>query len=77
MRREQYARVQAPVDPAGRIVIIVDDGIATGSSMVSAIRSVRARKAVGQFFDDLSEVTDDMVLAALARPPIAVTRQYV
>lgn len=112
MRREQYTQVQAPVDPAGRIAIIVDDGIATGSSMLSAIRSVRARQAkkvvvaiavappssvarieaeadevvclyasdafyaVGQFFDDFSEVTDDMVVAALARPQIAVTRQY-
>lgn len=103
MRRKQYTKAHAPVDPAGRIAIIVDDGIATGSSMLSAIRSVRARKAkkvvvaiavappssvarveaeadevvcldtpddfyaVGQFFDDFSEVTDDMVVAALAR----------
>jgi predicted phosphoribosyltransferase len=88
---------------AGRIVIIVDDGIATGSSMLAAIRSVRARKprkivvaigvappqtlaqmkaeadevvclqapadfaAVGQYFEDFSEVTDDMVVTALSR----------
>jgi putative phosphoribosyl transferase len=82
--------------------VIVDDGIATGSSMLAAIRSVRARKprtivvaiavapaqsitaieaeadevvclhapldfyAVGQFFQDFAEVTDDMVVNALS-----------
>jgi predicted phosphoribosyltransferase len=110
-RREQYTKAQAPVDPAGRVAIVVDDGIATGSSMLSAIRSVRARKprkvvvaiavapsssierieaeadeavclyapddfyAVGQFFDDFSEVTDDMVVTALSRPQLAGARQ--
>jgi predicted phosphoribosyltransferase len=102
-RRTLYTRAQKAVDPAGRVVIIVDDGIATGSSMLSAIRSIRARHparivaaigvappaslarmqaeadevvclhspedfdAVGQFFEDFSEVTDDMVVEALTR----------
>jgi putative phosphoribosyl transferase len=102
-RRELYTRAQQAVDPSGRVVLIVDDGIATGSSMLSAIRSVRARRpsrivvaigvapitslarmraeadevvclhspenfrAVGQFFEDFSEVTDEMVVEALAR----------
>ena len=104
-RRELYTHAHGPIDPAGRIVIIVDDGIATGSSMLSAIRSVRAhgpRKiivaigvsptssleriraeadevvclhhtddfyAVGQFFDDFAEVTDEMVVRVLAPAP--------
>jgi len=101
-RRQMYGGAEKAVNPAGRIVVIVDDGIATGSSMLAAIRSVRARKprklvvaigvappqslaqiraeadevvclyapadfyAVGQFFDDFAQVTDDMVVAALS-----------
>lgn len=111
MRREQYTRAKPAVDLRDRIAIIVDDGIATGASMLSAIRSVRARKpqklvvaiavappsslahieseadevvclyapddfyAVGQFFADFSEVTDDMVVAALARSHVAPAHQ--
>ena len=101
-RREQYARVRPAIAPRGRVVIIVDDGVATGSSMLAAIRSVRRRgassvvvaiavappsslarieaeadevvclhytedfHAVGRFFDDFSEVTDEMVVTALS-----------
>jgi predicted phosphoribosyltransferase len=105
-RRSLYTGRKTPSSPAGRVVIIVDDGIATGSSMLAAIRAVRSRRpgrlvvaigvappvslaavekeadevvcleapedfyAVGQFFDDFSEVSDEMVVAALgaARP---------
>jgi len=102
-RRVLYSTGPGPFDPAGRVVIIVDDGIATGSSMLAAIASVRAKGprkiivavavappdtlarlrgeadevvclhapesfyAVGQFFEDFSEVTDEMVVTALAR----------
>lgn len=34
---------RSPPRAAGRIAIIVDDGVATGSSMLSAIRAVRAQ----------------------------------
>lgn len=44
MRRDMYTSAQQPIDPAGRLVIVVDDGVATGSSMLAALRSVRARK---------------------------------
>jgi predicted phosphoribosyltransferase len=109
-RRQLYAGAHPPIDPAGRVVIIVDDGVATGSSMLAAIASVRARKpqrivvaigvapaetlarvkavadevvclltppfffAVGEFFEDFSEVTDAMVMASLARPAVATGR---
>ncbi len=41
-RRARYTPVRPPLDPAGRIVIVVDNGIATGASMIAALRAVRA-----------------------------------
>jgi len=43
-RRAQYTPARAPADPAGRIAIVVDDGIATGASMIAALHAVRAKK---------------------------------
>jgi predicted phosphoribosyltransferase len=43
-RREAYARMGPPTHADGRIVIVLDDGIATGSTMVAALRAVRARR---------------------------------
>ncbi|WP_439112263.1 phosphoribosyltransferase [Hydrogenophaga sp.] len=42
-RRVQYAPLRAPVDPEGRTVIVVDDGLATGATMISALHSLRRR----------------------------------
>ncbi|HXM54906.1 MAG TPA: phosphoribosyltransferase family protein [Candidatus Dormibacteraeota bacterium] len=43
-RRERAYRAWPPADPAGRTVILVDDGMATGASMEAAIKVVRARR---------------------------------
>lgn len=42
-RRATYTPARAPIDPAGRIVLVVDDGLATGATMMAALHSVRAR----------------------------------
>lgn len=42
-RRAQYTPARPPADPRGRIAIVVDDGIATGASMIAALHAVRAR----------------------------------
>jgi predicted phosphoribosyltransferase len=41
-RRKLYSPHLSPTSPQGKIVIIVDDGIATGSTMVAAVRAIRA-----------------------------------
>ncbi len=100
--RTLYTPNRPPIDPAGRIVIVVDNGIATGATMIAALRATRAKKpglligavavappataarlkreadklvclkvpadfyAVGQFFEDFSQVDDDEVVAILS-----------
>jgi len=104
-RREAvYRRGRPPASLAGRVVIVVDDGLATGSTMRAALRGIRRGDrpaklvlavpvaaaeslrtlaneadgavavlapesfgAVGAFYDDFSQTTDDQVIGALDR----------
>jgi putative phosphoribosyl transferase len=40
-RRRTYAGLRPGTDPAGRAVVVVDDGVATGMTMQAALRSAR------------------------------------
>lgn len=62
LRRDLYASGRPPVDLRGRDVIVVDDGVATGASMVSALRAVRAHGPAR------------VVAAVGVAPPAAVAR---
>jgi putative phosphoribosyl transferase len=109
-RRNIYLKGRKPIDPKGRIAIIVDDGIATGATMRAALHAVRRRNpeklilavpvappdtlaklrnevdeivclhspdpflAIGLFYGDFSQVSDDEVTAILARAPAASSR---
>ena len=42
-RRQMYQPMESPIDAAGRVVVVLDDGSATGSTMIAALRAVRAR----------------------------------
>ena len=101
-RRAVYAGVRAPVSLLGRTAIVVDDGIATGTSMRAALLAVRRRRparlilavpvapadtlavlgrevdaivaletpedflAIGQFYSDFHQMSDEEVVALLA-----------
>lgn len=43
-RRARYTPLRPPIDPAGRIVIVVDDGLATGATMISALHAQQAKR---------------------------------
>jgi putative phosphoribosyl transferase len=73
-RREHAYRGGRPVtDPHGKTVILVDDGIATGASMLAAVRAVRAAGPAAIIVavpvgpqlacQELAEEADDVVCA--------------
>ena len=102
-RRARYTPSRGAIDPHGRLVIVVDDGIATGSTMTAALRAIRRSKpkkligavavaspgaaramsreadavvclnvpaefyAVGEFFREFSQVSDEQVEAILQK----------
>src|SRR3954471_20363002 len=86
-RRERaYRGDRPPPDLAGRTVILVDDGLATGSTMLAAVQAVReddpAKVVVAVPIADpevcagLEAVADDVVCASTQRPMRAVGAWY-
>ena len=102
VRRKKLFRAVRPQAPvAGRSVIVADDGIATGSTMIAALQAVKTQKprevivavpvaspdrleevrrwcddvvcllhpeafwAIGQFYEDFTQVEDEQVLQLL------------
>ncbi|HEX5847544.1 MAG: phosphoribosyltransferase [Rhodoplanes sp.] len=104
-RRGRYLGTRARVDIAGRVAIVVDDGIATGATTRAALRALRLRGpkklilavpvaptetlaamreeaddvvcledyvdfgAIGFFYADFRQVSDNEVIAALKKFP--------
>ena len=86
-RREQVFRAgREPLDVAGRIAILVDDGLATGSTMRAAVQAIhdlgpsRVVVAVPVGASDacrkLEEVADEVVCTRIPRQFLAVGQWY-
>lgn len=77
-RRAAYGQSPTATDLSGRVAIVVDDGIATGSTMIAALRAVRSRHpaklvaatavAAGETVDLVAREADDVVCVEV--PPM-------
>ncbi|MET9019205.1 erythromycin esterase family protein [Actinopolymorpha sp. NPDC004070] len=87
LRREQAYRAARPMqDLAGKIVILVDDGLATGVSMRAAIRALRGLHperivvavpaAPSSTCQELADLADEVVCATTPTPFFAVGQSY-
>lgn len=85
-RETAYRGGREPVPVAGRTVILVDDGVATGASMRAVAQDVRARGA-GRVIvavptapdtaaEEFADVVDDFVCPFTPRPFVAVGMSY-
>ncbi|HEX5306951.1 MAG TPA: phosphoribosyltransferase family protein [Dyella sp.] len=85
-RRARYRPHGAPIEVAGRLVIVVDDGLATGATMRAALASVRARRparlvcavpvAAPRSLTELDGLADEVVCLVAPRGFQAVGQFY-
>jgi putative phosphoribosyl transferase len=85
-REREYRRGRPLIDLRGRTVILVDDGLATGSTMRAAVQAVRAlgpaRVVVAvpvgapQTCEEFNDITDETVCARTPEPFSAVGLWY-
>lgn len=109
-RRKLYLGTRARIEVAGRVAIVVDDGIATGATTRAALRATHARKpkklvlavpvaptdslaamkaeadevvcledyesfgAIGYYYSDFRQTSDQEVIDTLARFALASTK---
>ncbi|MBK5187800.1 MAG: dienelactone hydrolase family protein [Gemmatimonadaceae bacterium] len=86
-RRERaYRNGRAPIELQGRTLIVVDDGLATGSTMSAAIGALRLKQpkrivvatpvASREAVAGLRSIADEIVVAATPEPFLAVGAWY-
>ena len=87
VRREAaYRDGRPPLDVTGKTVILVDDGLATGSSMMAAVQALRESEpaeiviavpaAPESTCREFAAIVDDMVCASMPTPFLAVGESF-
>jgi len=87
LRREAaYRGGRPPIDVAGKTVILVDDGLATGASMFAAVQALRDADPAGIVIAvpaapestcrEFAGIVDDVVCASMPTPFLAVGESF-